>query len=719
MSQASKNHGIRPWNPPSVGVETEFTYNLQKALDYNLDVGGFSFVLTPLVHCDYRPSVAQSLPDVVAMRLLPYGSSDFSVNPEEWHKHIIGKISSWIDLDSENESLRVDSEASLKQEIYWASYLSLQGCLLPTPKGTSCVNYARCVKQILQGLESNMELWLRIPFGMADDGCTASSPTWVHSWKIWNSFRQLCDHHSQLRVAVDIYRPLPPGNSYKRWYGEPVVAAIIDSEIFYTNNRARSYKNTKCLSTRHRKLISDLIDHSIQIIISDIQVQPNKTSEDTKGLDSAADKIAHPLRPCLDHIGYLCEQMNPLDEPQSFEGYFTATLASKYSLSLVLYFPLVIPDLDLSSFPFPILPLRLTFKRLLSVSYSDPPSLSTSLDVVVDVGGPAAEKKGVEPTKIYSEALVCDKYEKDHKKYSQYESAIRQALLDRFPKQKASKIPAVLIIAGAGRGPLVRASLNAAKKTGRVLRIYALENNPNVAMALKELIESEAWENIVTVITCNARSWVAPVKADILVSDLLGSFGDNELSPECIDGLQRFLKKDGISIPSSYTSFLQPLTASKLYNNIKKLKDILYFDTPYEVKIHKVYRIAPTQQVFSFHHPKCLDKESNQRYKKLHFVIPDDLGSAMVHGFAGYFDATLYKDVHLGIEPSTATPTVFTWFPMFFPLKTPICVDGGSTLEVHFWRCCDSTKIWYEWCITSPFTSQIHNCNGRSYRVNL
>ncbi|KAI7985377.1 Mediator of RNA polymerase II transcription subunit 34 [Camellia lanceoleosa] len=39
------------------------------------------------------------------------------------------------------------------------------------------------------------------------------------------------------------------------------------------------------------------------------------------------------------------------------------------------------------------------------------------------------------------------------------------------------------------------------------------------------------------------------------ISELLGSFGDNELSPECHDGAQRFLKPDGISIPSSYVSF--------------------------------------------------------------------------------------------------------------------------------------------------------------------
>lgn len=33
-----------------------------------------------------------------------------------------------------------------------------------------------------------------------------------------------------------------------------------------------------------------------------------------------------------------------------------------------------------------------------------------------------------------------------------------------------------------------------------------------------------------------------PEKADIFVSELLGSFGDNELSPECLDGAQHLLK---------------------------------------------------------------------------------------------------------------------------------------------------------------------------------
>jgi protein arginine N-methyltransferase 5 len=35
-----------------------------------------------------------------------------------------------------------------------------------------------------------------------------------------------------------------------------------------------------------------------------------------------------------------------------------------------------------------------------------------------------------------------------------------------------------------------------------------------------------------------------PEKVDVLVSELLGSFGDNELSPECLDGAMRFLKRE-------------------------------------------------------------------------------------------------------------------------------------------------------------------------------
>jgi protein arginine N-methyltransferase 5 len=56
-------------------------------------------------------------------------------------------------------------------------------------------------------------------------------------------------------------------------------------------------------------------------------------------------------------------------------------------------------------------------------------------------------------------------------------------------------------------------------------------------------LKEEVWQDQVTVVPGDMRDWNAPEGCDILVSELLGSFGDNELSPECLDGPQRFLKR--------------------------------------------------------------------------------------------------------------------------------------------------------------------------------
>ena len=55
------------------------------------------------------------------------------------------------------------------------------------------------------------------------------------------------------------------------------------------------------------------------------------------------------------------------------------------------------------------------------------------------------------------------------------------------------------------------------------------------------------WGEKVQLIFGDMRVVDVPKKADILVSELLGSFGDNELSPECLDGASRFLKGGCVS----------------------------------------------------------------------------------------------------------------------------------------------------------------------------
>jgi protein arginine N-methyltransferase 5 len=97
------------------------------------------------------------------------------------------------------------------------------------------------------------------------------------------------------------------------------------------------------------------------------------------------------------------------------------------------------------------------------------------------------------------------------------------------------------MVVGAGRGPLVTRCLEAARRANRQVRVLAIEKNPNAYVTLQKM-NKEVWNDRVTVVWTDMREWKTEERADILVSELLGSFGDNELSPECLDGAQKLLK---------------------------------------------------------------------------------------------------------------------------------------------------------------------------------
>ena len=164
------------------------------------------------------------------------------------------------------------------------------------------------------------------------------------------------------------------------------------------------------------------------------------------------------------------------------------------------------------------------------------------------------------------ESQTYEVFEQDPVKYREYENAAFAAIVDL---DKSLELPIVMVV-GAGRGPLVRRVRSAAQRANRKIQIYAVEKNPNAVVTLQNAKVSEKWDNVI-IVAGDMREWESPVLADIQVSELLGSFGDNELSPECLDGAQNYLKPDGISIPQSYTSTLAPISTNKIFNEIRAL----------------------------------------------------------------------------------------------------------------------------------------------------
>ena len=222
-------------------------------------------------------------------------------------------------------------------------------------------------------------------------------------------------------------------------------------------------------------------------------------------------------------------------------------------------------------------------------------------------------------------------------------------------------------------------------------------------------------------------------RIDILISELLGSFADNELSPECLDGILHLLNPaHGISIPSSYTAYVTPIAAPKLHADISSRLswDSTAAETPAVVWLHAIDYLsldsppptpttsnastlhnkdkqprpppqtnnnnnnktappAPQQNQDSFpnilptwtftHKPHAhppptpISNTHNTRRSRVRFRSRD---RGVCHGLAGYFEAVLYKDVELSTNPLTMedkSKGMISWFPIYFPLK--VCKD--------------------------------------------
>lgn len=234
---------LRPTSLPHAPITSDHRHPLQATL-----AGGWDFVVAPLVHPRYRRPAPSTLPRGTFQP--PFTRSDLLLTSSQWGSQIVGKVSPWIDCDSENAALARDSAAALQQELAWAAHLGLQAVVLPPPATPlSGANYARILNHTLGGLAS-MALWLRIPAAApgaaadaggavdADDSAsgadTAAAATAAAAagegpaslaadpWEWWNQLRFLCHHHPRLGVMLELGADLPSTANLERWRGEPL-----------------------------------------------------------------------------------------------------------------------------------------------------------------------------------------------------------------------------------------------------------------------------------------------------------------------------------------------------------------------------------------------------------------------------------------------------------------------------------------------------------------
>lgn len=212
-------------------------------------------------------------------------------------------------------------------------------------------------------------------------------------------------------------------------------------------------------------------------------------------------------------------------------------------------------------------------------------------------------------------------------------------------------------------------------------------------------------------------------------------------------------------------------------------------ETPYVVRTHAASQTHLELSCWDFSHPltdrvsnvctqEAATSVNNERHKELLFVNDTTHGAGSgsgygmydssvtaiaassrndgtsasdksntgitIHGFLGTFHCVLYQSTSnnetssiISTAPSSFSVGMFSWFPLFFPLREPVYLPNAASLKVNMWRKTDALggpngggggKVWYEWCAevlsSSPTTetlnvSPVHNPSGRSSFVRL
>ncbi|KAI9872717.1 MAG: Protein arginine N-methyltransferase 5, partial [Pleopsidium flavum] len=695
--------------------------------------------LSQLESCSHEShsSLSSSSSSPVPLMIPPLGPLDTPLTPNDTISQLLAVASPWIDLCSPDPIVSHLSQQVLSLEIAYAAFCGVGNVIIQGPKlhhgkahADGLVQYARAIHEALS-VGSNMQIEILLPMidqpeSEVDDGRGSLAPFARHqyvgdpgedrprkvdmygSWDAWNVIRA---------VSLSLPRQLPPLPIQSRWYSEPLRLLSMTPSTFVKN--AKGYP---VLSQPHRTLITRYMRLRAPPWILLCDVGPIPGLDNPNMIVPMANGFLSP-NAVVDAGPGSSPSPTPSEAAQQLQNHYKKFRDPTPHLSYIR-------NLQGKQ------PPRTKIERF-GAGFQD--YLQSPLQPLTD----------------NLESNVYEVFEKDPVKYDWYERAIARALSDWIEHGKPTSSAdgrVVVAVVGAGRGPLVTRVLQASEFVNVGVEVWAVEKNPNAYILLQHHNE-EDWHGRVNVIKSDMRAWKGPWRehqhptaevpinqapifsaepsssistgdthsssvidlpgdstpqrtstpasasgyghVDILISELLGSFADNELSPECLDGVQHVLDPNhGISIPSSYTAHLTPIAAPKLHADIvsRTPSDPAAPETPWVVMLHAIDYLStsipspcpptntapgaptpsPTPNVLtawefthplpaptlelstlrrsaSSHTPSGLtggdgSNAHNARYSRLSFRCRE---RGVCHGLAGYFETVLYGDVEL------------------------------------------------------------------------
>jgi len=254
---------------------------------------------------------------------------------------------------------------------------------------------------------------------------------------------------------------------------------------------------------------------------------------------------------------------------------------------------------------------------------------------------------------------------------------------------------------GAGTGILGIWALQAG-----AAKVYAIEQTGAIELA-REIAHVNGYSDRIEFIQENSGNVCLPQKANVIISETLGSFAVDENMLQFItDARERMLVDKGVLIPSGIELFAAPVDNKDIYEKIdfwRKLPGI-DFSPAFELFSRKIMVEAVLSGQFLAEplrlQPVDLNTWVGASYMSRGYFPIQRTG--MIHGMAGWFTATLCDGIQINTAPDQPETH---WKQAFFPFRDPIHVVQGDVLD---WSVeisglspdSDHTKISYQYRCT-------------------
>ncbi|MBI3600285.1 MAG: methyltransferase domain-containing protein [Nitrospinae bacterium] len=238
----------------------------------------------------------------------------------------------------------------------------------------------------------------------------------------------------------------------------------------------------------------------------------------------------------------------------------------------------------------------------------------------------------------------------------------------------------VVLDLGSGPGILSFFAVQAGAK-----KVYAVEKMAESINLARQVAVKNGFDSSVVFIHGNSKDIELPEKADVVVSETLGSFALEENTLEfTIDARSRFLKEGGKMVPQGVQLWLAPVSSPVVYKKMKFWQDVYNIDfSPASEEIAKKLLIEDIEPSFLLSQPKCfkdIDLTTVESSTIEGDIVFDFVKSGMLHGFGGWFRTFLTPSISFITSPDAPKTH---WRQAFFPLREPISVTGRDSIRIN------------------------------------